>query len=137
MNQFSTTRHARTGLVSLAILLASGCASMQQVDCNTADWFAVGLTDGSNGMQASRASDHEAACETSPNSFDTGSYQLGHENGLERYCTTESGLTAGLTGRAYRGVCTADSEKRFLSGYLLGSSSRKRQPDLFQNRGPQ
>ncbi|MEL7451110.1 MAG: DUF2799 domain-containing protein [Pseudomonadota bacterium] len=137
MNQSVTSRFARAGILSLGFLLASGCASMQQVDCNTADWFSVGLTDGSNGMQASRASEHQAACETSPNSFDTGSYKLGHENGLERYCTTESGLTAGLTGRAYRGVCSAESEKQFLSGYLLGSSSRPKQPSLFQNRGPQ
>ncbi len=54
MIQSVTSRCARAGILSLGILLAAGCASMQQVDCSTADWFAVGLTDGSNGMQPSR-----------------------------------------------------------------------------------
>lgn len=108
----------------LAALFATGCASLKSVDCASADWYSVGLTDGANGMQATRAADHRAACDASPNQFDTGGYQLGHETGLERYCTTESGLDAGLAGRAYRGVCDADTEQRFLSGYVLGSASR-------------
>ncbi len=117
-------RLARTCATAVATLLFTGCTSLYQVDCGSADWFNVGFNDGTNGMQPSRLAEHKMACEKSNNLFDTDSYRLGHENGLERYCTTESGLVAGLSGRAYRGVCAEDSEKSFLSGYLLGSSSR-------------
>ena len=117
--------HARACTVSIALMLSAGCTSLYQVDCSSADWFSVGLNDGTNGVDASRSADHKMACETSDNLFDTNRYQLGHENGLQRYCTTESGLVAGLDGRAYRGVCTENSEKQFLSGYLLGASSRR------------
>ena len=120
-----TSRLARTCATAFATLLFTGCASLYQVDCSSADWFTVGFNDGTNGMQPSRLTDHRTACEKSGDLFDTDRYQLGHENGLERYCTTESGLAAGMNGRAYRGVCADDSEKSFLSGYLLGSSSRR------------
>ena len=117
--------YARACTVSIALMLSAGCTSLFQVDCTSADWFSVGLNDGSNGVDASRSADHKMACQASANLFDTSRYQLGHENGLQRYCTTESGLVAGLDGRAYRGVCAEGSEKSFLSGYLLGSASRR------------
>lgn len=126
MVKFLTSPMTRSCTVAVSVLLCAGCASLQPVDCSTADWFTVGFNDGTNGIQASHSTAHRSACEATENGFDTDSYQLGHENGLERYCTTESGLVAGKSGRAYRGVCTADSEKSFLSGYVLGSSSRHR-----------
>ena len=124
MVNFLKLPYARACTVTISLMLSAGCTSLYQVDCSSADWFSVGLNDGTNGVDASRSADHRMACEKSNNLFDTNRYQLGHENGLQRYCTTESGMVAGLDGRAYRGVCAEDSEKRFLCGYLLGASSR-------------
>ncbi|MDQ8023065.1 MAG: DUF2799 domain-containing protein [Moraxellaceae bacterium] len=111
------------GLALAALLwlgLLSGCASLSEKECRTADWQQIGYRDGSNGYPRSRAVDHAQACRKLGVSVDEPRYFAGHAQGLQRYCTPDNGLRAGLSGQAYANVCPADLAVAFEERYSAG-----------------
>lgn len=107
--------------ISLAFLaVLSGCATMSADECATADWSSVGYEDGVQGYPADRLGDHRKACAKHGYTPDLVAYRQGREQGLVEYCRPGSGFRAGESGANYHGVCPADSEEDFLSGYRIG-----------------
>lgn len=109
----------------LTILLTcatlTGCASVTKEECIAGDWTAIGARDGVAGRvgdtQFARHTDACAKVQVTP---DRSAWARGYAQGLAQYCTPSSGLTEGLAGRTYRGVCPQASQASFQRAYDLG-----------------
>jgi len=110
---------------SLVALLAtlcalSGCASLSQNECLTADWESIGYRDGSRGYDAGRIGAHSEACAEHGIRADRQLYEEGRLRGLELYCTGENGVRLGRQGYSYSGVCPLSLEGTFMRGFQFG-----------------
>lgn len=116
----SLCRPFKLGLGFVAILVLSGCASMTEGECLTADWTDRGYRDGRQGYPVSRVADHTEACAGVGVVPNIAQYRRGHQKGIAEYCTPDNGLSEGRAGRTYRNACPAGMEARFLANYRLG-----------------
>ncbi|MBD3618513.1 MAG: DUF2799 domain-containing protein [Chromatiales bacterium] len=106
------------GLLALAQL--AGCATLNEAECRSADWQAIGYEDGVAGRPATRLAAHRKACAKHDVQPDLAAYTAGRDAGLQRYCQPHSGYWAGLEGAAYHGVCPAPLRDAFLPAYAYG-----------------
>ena len=116
----SVKSHSRLISVAMAIVLTSGCASMSEQECLTANWLDAGFRDGRNGEPLTRIEDHRNACSKVGVSPDRTQYLKGRDQGILLYCTPENALQEGRQGRQYRNACPAHLEHRFLGAYQQG-----------------
>lgn len=107
---------------ALAMLGLGGCATeiMTEKECLVGDWYGAGLEDGGLGRLESALDERADQCVKYGAAIDVTSYQEGRQAALARLCTEEGGYTYGRKGDVYRGVCAADREAGFLTGYLSG-----------------
>lgn len=103
-----------------ALVLLSGCASLDRDECRSADWYAIGLEDGARGRAVERLGDHRRACAQHGIAPQTERYLAGRNEGLKTFCTYERGFSHGRGGHAYTGACPAHLAAGFQSGYQLG-----------------
>lgn len=111
-------------LISLAVLftgvsLLGGCASMSEDECRNADWYMIGLEDGSRGAAVTTLANHRKACAKANVTPDLNAYESGHRTGLTRYCTYTNGVSLGRSGAGVNGSCPA-SAVAFFDGYDHG-----------------
>jgi hypothetical protein len=109
-------------MISIAGLALSGCASLSEDECMTADWESIGYQDGSRGYDAGRIANHGEACAEFAIKPDRALYEEGRARGLEIFCTGRNGIRMGRQGYSYNGVCPPSLEPSFLQGYDLGRS---------------
>jgi hypothetical protein len=107
-------------LCLITVFYLSGCATMNQAECLSADWRVIGMEDGSNGHLPSYLGEHRTACATYGVSPDLDSYMDGHRIGVKQYCTAQNGFNEGQRGDSYNGVCPANLEIAFLPAYEHG-----------------
>lgn len=107
-------------LLVVGALLLTGCASLSENQCRTADWESIGYQDGSNGYDAGRISRHSEACAEYGIKADREQYEQGRRQGLELFCTGYNGLRLGRQGYAYSGVCPDSLQGEFVRGYEFG-----------------
>lgn len=105
---------------ALVTLVLSGCASMSEDECMTADWHAVGYEDGSRGYTTEAFSKHRKACASHGVTPNFANYQAGREEGLVEYCQPARGFDVGARGGRYYGVCNVNLEADFLDAYNAG-----------------
>ncbi len=110
---------ARLPLLAL-ILVVSGCATLNENECMYADWYAIGIEDGTRGQSMDRLGNHRKACAEYGVVPDTQRYGEGRDEGLMHFCTLSNGLRSGKSGSYYQGVCPAELEADFIDGYQLG-----------------
>lgn len=108
-------------LMSFAVLLAN-CGSMSKKECLVADWYQIGLEDGSRGLQPSHLARHRKACAKVSVTPDLDEYERGHKQGLTRYCVAFNGRKLGERGAEYNGVCAGINEANFLKAYKKGKA---------------
>ena len=104
----------------LALAALGGCASLDRDECRTANWYAIGLEDGSRGRALDRLGDHRRACSEHGVTLDADRYVAGRDECLKSFCTFQNGYAQGRAGQAYAGACPADSGKNFLAGHQRG-----------------
>ncbi len=107
-------------IFTVGLVALSGCATLNEDECLTADWRTIGFQDGVAGHTPDRLGQHRKACAkygVTPN-LDT--YLEGRSQGLVTYCTPQNGFNAGAAGRSYKGVCPAELENEFLPAYNDG-----------------
>lgn len=109
-----------TLLILAALFVLSGCASMSKKDCIAADWLVQGIQDGRAGLPLSRLDSHAKACGKVNVVPDAPLYAEGHVQGVQHYCTPETGLYQGRQDNTYHGVCPPDLEPAFLTSYIDG-----------------
>ena len=104
----------------LALLLLGGCATLNQSECQNANWQMIGLEDGSKGQALSYIGNHRKACAKFNISPDLEQYQRGHAQGLQQYCTYNTGLQLGTRGGNFKSLCPAELEGDFRLGHQRG-----------------
>lgn len=107
-------------LCALAALWLTACATMNQDDCLSADWYALGLEAGSQGENRDHLERQRAECHRHGVAVDGAAWLEGYEYGLEDFCIPANGYEYGRRGRTYGGVCPAHLEGGFLLGYQQG-----------------
>jgi len=100
--------------------MIQGCATMNQSECQSANWQIIGLEDGSAGRATSYIGEHRSACAEYGISPDLEAYLNGHAQGLKQYCSYESGYSLGERGSGYNQVCIASQYPEFGRGYQRG-----------------
>lgn len=120
--------------VGIAAVALSGCATMSETACLTADWYGIGLEDGTAGRSLSRLSHHRRQCDDFGVSPDVHAYQQGRTDGLEYFCTLANGLEVGKRGQSYGNVCPTEMQHYFLTGYRLGREIHRVRKDIARNR---
>ena len=124
---FSSLSHR---LVFVGVLLLSGCATLSEDECVTADWYAIGYEDGLAGRPAQRIAEHRKACAKHGVSADLTRYNSGRDAGLEPYCDARNGYRLGRAGADYLGVCPAHHERDFLAAYHAGRAIHELQQQV-------
>lgn len=119
----------------LMLMFLAGCASLSKEECSVADWYSIGLEDGSKGYDMSRLGAHRKACAKVGVVPDADRYAQGREVGLQTFCTRERGYYEGERGRAYRGVCPPQFEPLFMQGYLAGQEVYRINQDIRRLEG--
>ena len=109
----------RPGILLFAAIV-SGCASLDRGECQSANWYAIGLEDGARGRPLERLGDHRRACAEHKIAPDAERYVAGRNEGLKSFCTYERGFAHGRGGQTYAGGCPANMAASFQSGYQLG-----------------
>ena len=104
----------------LALLILSGCASMNKKECQVADWHAMGYQQGVTGQGTQRFNKYQSDCADHDIRADFQSFKQGHQAGLTDYCTYERGQGLGQAGNAYNANCSASRYPEFDSGYRSG-----------------
>lgn len=110
----------RISVLVLFALTVAACATMDQAECETANWYDVGIGDGEHGRASRRYQDYRDDCAEFGVSVDTKAYREGWETGIARYCTRDNGYRVGINGVAYQDSCPAEYEDAFFSAYQLG-----------------
>lgn len=113
-------RLATLALAGALLAGASGCATLSEGECHTADWYQIGRADGQRGYERARLYEHRKACAEYGIRPDATAYYRGRQVGLAAYCTPRNGFDEGRAGHVYRGVCPPGYESRFLAAYRDG-----------------
>lgn len=106
--------------LAAVLLLLAGCATMNEDECRSADWYSVGFEDGAHGRAINYIGNHREACAEYGISPRADHYQDGWNEGIRRYCTPRNGYQAGMSGRSYGAQCPADLAREFSAAYQYG-----------------
>ncbi|MCL1036189.1 DUF2799 domain-containing protein [Shewanella submarina] len=101
----------------LILSILSGCASMDQSECNHADWLSQGLTDGQSGQPENTYSLYADDCAEFGVSVSVPEYKKGWQQGIAQYCTRDNGWSVGISGGYYQNACPKSLEAEFYSAY--------------------
>lgn len=116
----SSIQVLRLGLGIMAAFVLSGCATLSEGECLTANWYDQGYKDGRRGYPASRVIDHREACAGVGVTPDLVQYDKGRSKGIAAYCTPSNAVAEGRAGHSYGHVCPARLEGQFLLYYRQG-----------------
>ena len=128
--RYRVTRLASLALAGTLLAGASGCATLSEGECYTADWYQLGRADGQRGYERSRLYEHRKACVEYGIRPDATAYYRGRQVGLAAYCTPRNGYQEGRDGHVYRGVCPPKYESRFLAAYRDGKNVHEVEEDI-------
>lgn len=110
-------------ILAVAFLLALGACSssgMDEAECKTADWRAVGYEDGARGASPESFGARRKACAEHGVTAGFDRYLAGHAQGLEQYCKPQKGYRLGAGGTRYSGVCPDYLEPAYLAAHARG-----------------
>jgi hypothetical protein len=115
----------KTQMIKILSLLfigfSLGCAStLTRNECLEADWYEIGLIDGSEGEPRSKFQEHAENCLKYDVHVGREAYYRGRDQGLKIYCTRDRGFDLGRLGERYNHICPQDLEADFLAGYTKG-----------------
>ncbi len=108
-----------TGLV-VAGLALSTCATLNEEECQTANWAQLGQSDGAAGRPSNYVELHREACAKHGVPVNDQQWFTGWQVGIRLYCTPQNGLLVGRDGKSYQNSCPADMNLEFLNAYQVG-----------------
>ncbi|HEY9134788.1 MAG TPA: DUF2799 domain-containing protein [Pseudomonadales bacterium] len=111
-------RNTRWASLLLFLMIISGCATLNEEECQLADWETIGYEDGRVG--SNQIGRHRSACAKHGITPDFEAYKAGHEQGLRIFCQPDNGFRIGTSGKSYGGICPADLESEFIHAYKVG-----------------
>jgi len=107
-------------LMAVGLLVLTGCATMNEDECRTADWKLVGFEDGTAGKPQSTIGVYRKDCAKAGVAPNLDRYQQGYAQGVSQYCVKGNGYRVGVRGGAYYNVCPKELEPAFLTAYRHG-----------------
>lgn len=108
-------------LLLITLLVLSACASISEEECLAADWYSIGVEDGSKGYPMSRIGAYRKDCAEVGVAPDADQYSQGRDYGLESFCTYERGYAEGKRGASNKAVCPPGQlAAEFMQGYNAG-----------------
>ncbi len=119
-NRMNIRKSVLISIVTLNIIGISGCANMNQAQCETANWQAIGYEDGAAGARDSQFSQHRQECAKYGITANIEDYLHGHDKGSKKYCTQTNGFFLGMKGQNYNRNCPQDLAPVFLRGLTDG-----------------
>ncbi|MCP4316822.1 MAG: DUF2799 domain-containing protein [Hyphomicrobiales bacterium] len=122
-------------IILIVPLALSACATLNEAECQTANWRDLGQRNGQQGKASSYIVEHEKACARFGTPVDGTAWRTGWEVGIRQYCTPQNGLQAGRDGKFYVQSCPADLVPGFLRTYAVGKRvyDAKSQRDSIRN----
>ena len=121
---------ARLSAILAALLSLSGCATLNEAQCGSGDWFGIGAADARGGYTADRLALHEKACAKYALATDPEPYYAGYREGLVSFCVPTEAFLLGRRGAGYFHQCPAEIERDFIPAYDLGSDVHAVEQDL-------
>jgi hypothetical protein len=118
--EIEVLKFARRAVLPLVAVTLTACSTMSRPECEVSDWHSVGFEDGARGASVARIGDYRKACSKYNVSPDLDAYRSGYAQGVETYCREANGFKVGSGGGAYGGICPAELEEDFLTGYRDG-----------------
>ena len=122
-------KYLRLGLIG-SIALLSGCASMDQGQCVTAEWLEQGRKDGTQGTQMQHYKEYQSDCSKYGVSVNTAEYKKGWQEGIRQYCTRDNGWAVGIRGGTYRHSCPSNLESTFYSAYQTARNIHTKRSEI-------
>ncbi len=120
----------------LALLAASGCASMSEQECRAGDWEAIGRADGEHGERGDAIERHQKACARHEVAVSEEAWRAGYAKGLEVFCSPKGGYLAARSGQLHHDVCFGfEQEPKFLEAYGHGKEVHVLLSEIRQIRG--
>ena len=118
----------------LALAGCGGGGAMEEAECLTADWRAVGYEDGAQGYGPDQLTVRRKACAEYGIAPDFAAYMAGREEGLGYYCRPQNGYNVGNSGYRYGGQCPPHLEPAFVAAHADGFGLYQRRARM-QNIG--
>ncbi len=103
----------RSLILLVGLVTLTGCATLNEQECRTANWRDLGITDGRNGQPAGRVESHRKACSKYGILPHEQQYLDGRNEGLREYCRIDNAFRSGLNGQQYQGVCPSSIDLLF------------------------
>lgn len=113
--------------------LLTGCSTLSENECRSADWYRLGAKDGQQGELTSLLDEHKESCARYGIRPDENQYLAGREAGLKRYCQLGNAFHLGMNGEEYKGVCPLyidEDFRRYNASALEVHNSRKKIEDI-------
>jgi hypothetical protein len=110
----------RLVVVAAAFAALSSCATLNEDECSSVDWGALGQKNGAEGRSADFIQRHEKSCSRYKLPVNQSAWRQGWETGIRQYCTPRNGLSQGRAGHAYAGSCPSDVALGFEDAYRIG-----------------
>ncbi len=103
-------------------MAVSGCASLSEEECHSADWHLIGYEDGAAGRTAARLGEHREACSDYGITPDLQAYRRGRDEGLREYCQPRRAYQLGRSGQGYPHACPTELQEGLQTAYRDGRS---------------
>jgi hypothetical protein len=103
------------------LALSSGCATLNEAQCGSGDWFGIGESDALGGHTPDRIVQHDKACAKFGLAPDPNGYNAGYAQGLVGFCVPAEAFALGRRGASYYRQCPPEAERDFIPAYELGS----------------
>lgn len=110
----------RTLVILCTVLTLSACSSISKQECQTGDWYSIGVNDGKDGADIKMYKKYQKECADYGITADFARYQQGYQQGLVFYCDFAHGEAHGRSGASYNTACTGNLEPQFRLGYQRG-----------------
>jgi len=117
------------GVLVFVVVALSSCATLNENQCENANWRNLGLSDGLRGYAAGHIAEHEKACARFGLPVEPLAWQSGWQEGIARYCEPLNGLSVGRQGQTYRSSCPTEMAPAFLAAYEIGRSVYRARSD--------
>jgi hypothetical protein len=115
-------KFGRLTCLSLFVISVSGCTTLSAPECQEADWYRVGFTDGARGQTDKVFAEYVNSCSAYYLDPDEEEYRKGYEEGIKQYCQYKNGEALGQLNRLYKEVCPSGMQREIKSGYQSGKA---------------
>lgn len=120
--------------VALAVGFLGSCATLDENQCQTVDWRALGQEDGLRGRPMSFIDRHREACSKHKLPVQDAIWHEGWTIGIRSYCTPRNGLNEGRNGQSYANSCPIELKAQFEDAYSVGKRVHEAEASLARTR---